>query len=60
VIEVCRKAATPREAGPDFTELDLLKLTDFGRVLATYVVRFRPDDFRSCVPSEGGWDVLEW
>jgi hypothetical protein len=45
VIEVCRKAATPREAGPDFTELDLLKLTDFGRVLATYVVRFRPDDF---------------
>ena len=45
VIEVCRKAATLREAGPDFTELDLLKLTDFVRILATYVVRFMPDDF---------------
>jgi hypothetical protein len=45
VIEVCRKASVPREAGPDFTELDLLKLTDFGRVLATYLVRFIPEDF---------------
>ena len=45
VIEVSRKAMILREAGPDFTELDLLKLTDFGRVLATHLIRFLPDDF---------------
>ena len=45
VIEVCRKAYTLREAGLDFTELDLLKLTDFGRVLTVYLIRVIPDDF---------------
>ena len=45
VIEVSRKAMILREAGPDFTDLDLLKLTDFGRVLATHLIRFLPDDF---------------
>ena len=45
VIQVCRKAHTLQGAGPDFTELDLLKLTDFGRVMAVYLIRFIPDDF---------------
>ncbi|MBI3988629.1 MAG: GAF domain-containing protein [candidate division NC10 bacterium] len=45
VFEVSRKASTPGEAGPDFSALDLLKLTDFGGVLAAYLVRFTPQDF---------------
>lgn len=45
VLEVCRKAPTLQEAGPDFSELDLLKLTDFGRALAVYLVRFLPEEF---------------
>jgi hypothetical protein len=45
VIEVSRKADRLQDAGPDFTDLDLLKLTDLGRALATHLVQFLPEDF---------------
>ena len=44
VLEVSRKAESPEEAGPDFTEAEVLKLTDFGRLLASHLERILPED----------------
>jgi AcrR family transcriptional regulator len=45
VIQISRKAKSPQEAGPNFAEQDLLKLTALGRWLAPLVQKVLPPDF---------------
>lgn len=45
VMQVSRKGKSPREAGPNFSPLDLLKLNDLSRWLALHIYRVIPADF---------------
>jgi hypothetical protein len=45
VAEVSRKGASPREAGPDFTAVDLEKAKAMFDAIAVPLAQARPDDF---------------
>lgn len=45
VMQISRKGRSPREAGPNFSPVDLLKLNDLSRWLSLKIYRVIPADF---------------
>jgi hypothetical protein len=46
VIEISRRAASPEDAGEDFSESDLTFLEKTGKILAPFIKRVMPKDFK--------------
>ena len=43
VIQISRKGDTPQQAGPDFTQSDIKKLTDLSPLFLPYLTKSKPD-----------------